>query len=496
MGEQKRILTANKALLYAMGIFGVQLFIGLVNSFQTEFYNKMYSGFDANIFYASAIIIFLSKLISCIADPLIGALIDKSSLKGGKMRPWVLRSTFPIAVFTTVMFVYIPFENLGGAAGKIALYGYITLTTVLWNISMSFADIPSQGMLSLLSPNAEERNMAAGFSNIGKNVAVALPGVFVTVVILILNAVKGAGNYADKEYYFITALLILVIGVTLYLLMYFGSRETVPSGRSANAVSFREMFTELKDNKMMRIVFLIYILGFARTMNLIVTVQANGALIGRVNLFGMVMDTTADATWLPGLIGMVSFMLGICTIPAVNRRFGEKRTFIAFRVVSFVYTMACCIFYWLLPEGSALRGGNPALYTIALMQFGYGFVIAADTYVPLVMTADIVDYGQWKTGTRREGTDFAILSMAIKLNNALCVAVGLLMVAVSGYTNVVYNAGVIPVRMQNILIFAYFGFSGVTGLISTIPMLFYKIDKTTKTQMRAALAAGSTAAQQ
>ena len=87
MKQESKILTTKKALIYAVGIFGVQLFIGYMNSFQTEFYNKMYSGFDSNIFYASAVIIFTAKLISCIFDPLIGAMIDKSNLKGGKMRP-------------------------------------------------------------------------------------------------------------------------------------------------------------------------------------------------------------------------------------------------------------------------------------------------------------------------------------------------------------------------------------------------------------------------
>ncbi len=34
---------------------------------------------------------------------------------------------------------------------------------------MSFADIPSQGMLSLLSPDADERNIAASFFQYCKN---------------------------------------------------------------------------------------------------------------------------------------------------------------------------------------------------------------------------------------------------------------------------------------------------------------------------------------
>ena len=485
MKQENKILTTKKALIYAVGIFGVQLFIGYMNSFQTEFYNKMYSGFDSNIFYASAVIIFAAKLISCIFDPLIGAMIDKSNLKGGKMRPWVLRSAFPLAILTTLIFIYIPFDSFG-PSGKPLLYAYITLTTVLWNIAMSFADIPSQGMLSLLSPDAEERNVAASFSNIAKSVALAVPGVFVTVIMLLLNLIKGEGNYPDKEYYLVTALVMLVLGTFLYLLIYFFNRETVPSGQSASSVSFKEMFTEIKTNKMILIVFLIYILGFARTMPLIVCVQANGALIGKVSLLGMTMDTTADATWLPGLLGGLSGIIGISIVPLINKKLGEKKTYIGFSVATFIFTAACCIFYWLVPADSALRYGNAALFMVMIMQFFSSFFMSANTYIPLVMTADIVDWQLWKTGKRKEGVNFAILSMAIKLSNALCVAAGLLMIAVSGYTQVVYETGSIPLRTQNIIMFAFLGFAGVSSLISAVPMLFYKIDEKTKKQMHEA----------
>lgn len=120
--EKPKILTTKSAVIYGLGILGVQLFIGYMNSFQMEFYNKMYSAFDGKIFYAAAIIILLAKLISCIADPVIGALIDKSNLKGGKIKPWILFSSVPIAVMTTVIFIYIPFKS------KLFMYLYITLT--------------------------------------------------------------------------------------------------------------------------------------------------------------------------------------------------------------------------------------------------------------------------------------------------------------------------------------------------------------------------------
>lgn len=479
--KKRKSLPIKSALIYALGIFGVQLFIGYINSFQTEFYNKMYSGFDSNIFYASAIIIFAAKLISCFFDPLIGAMIDRSTLKGGKMRPWLLRSAFPFAVLTTVIFIYIPFENF--ICGKFLLYLYITVTTVLWNIAMSFADIPSQGMLSLLFEDSNERNLAASFSNIAKTVALAVPGVFVTVVMMMLSFIKGEGNYDNKEYYIITALFLFVIGIYCILLMYRKNTESIKSAKSSEAVSIKEMFAELKQNKMIFIVFLINVLGFARSMGLIVCAQANGALIGKINFFGSQMDTTADATWLPGLLGAVSGFIGICIVPLINKRLGEKKTYTAFSVATFIFNSAVCIFYWQLPQESILRYGNNALYMIMVIQFIIGFLTAANTYIPLVMTADIVDYRLYKTGIHKEGVNYAILSLSIKLSNALCVAAGLLIIAASGYTQVIYETGNIPVKMQNIIMFAYIGFVGISALLSAIPVLFYKIDFQTKKEM-------------
>ncbi|MCL2299002.1 MAG: MFS transporter [Firmicutes bacterium] len=461
------ILSMKHTLFYSVGIFGVQLLIGFVNNFQTEFYNKMYSGFDPNIFYASAVIIFIAKLLSCVGDPIIGTLIDRSDSKKGKIRPWILRSAAPLALLTTLMFVFIPFSS------KALLYAYITLTTVLWNIAMSLADIPSQGMLARLTPDVQERDRAASLSNVFKAVALAVPGVFITVVMLLLNAVKGAGNYPDRLYYLVTALALTAIGTGCYLLIYFRNREKVQDA-PAPAISMGEMFRELKENKMILIVFLIYILGFARTMPLIVAVQGNGALIGQVNFLGMQLDTTADATWLPGLLGAVSGLAGVSLVPLINKKLGEKKTHIAFNVATFVFTAAVCVFYWSLPADSPLRYGNPALYMVMLVQFVSSFLFGTIAYIPLIMTADIVDRRQRETGQRREGVNFAILSMAIKLSNALCVMAGLLMVGLSGYTQVVYETGVIPVRTQNIAIFAYFGFAGVSALACVVPMLFYK----------------------
>ena len=167
-----KTLTFGKAIVYGLGIFGIQFFIGYINSYQSQFYTSVL-GADLMI---CAIIILVAKLISSFADPIIGNIIDRSHFKGGKMKPFVAMSALPLAIFTTLIFVKINFTS------NAMMYTYITVTTVIWNVAMRFADIPSQGMLALITPSADERNTAAGISNFMKTIGLAAPGLVIPII--------------------------------------------------------------------------------------------------------------------------------------------------------------------------------------------------------------------------------------------------------------------------------------------------------------------------
>lgn len=109
-------------MLYAFGIFGLQLFIGYVTSYQAQFYTSVYG---ANLMVVAAIIL-AAKIIGGVADFIIGNVIDGSNLKGGKMRPFVFISAFPLAILSTIMFVFIPFSSKAG------MYVYVSFIYGTW----------------------------------------------------------------------------------------------------------------------------------------------------------------------------------------------------------------------------------------------------------------------------------------------------------------------------------------------------------------------------
>lgn len=481
---KEKILSTKAAWIYGLGIMGINLSIGLVNSYQAEFFNKMLFA-DLKII---ALIILGAKIISIIADFFIGNLIDRSHLKGGKMRPWVLFSAFPLLLFTMLSFIVIKFNS------DVTRYLYILLITVLWNVAMSFADIPSQGMLSLLTPDGDEINVTAGIANTMKSIAVASPGVVATVILMLTS--KSA---LDQSTYLITAGAMCGVGFIMQLLMYFKSKENVVSTTS-EAMSFKEMFGELKNNKMLLIVFFTFILGFGRTIGLSIAVQSTYIfvregvsipLLGEGTLYG------DGISWVLGITSAVSAMITIVLNPMINKKLGEKKYFIIAAIWGFAVSVIASILY--IPGGPALR----SFAAILIYQFFLGFAYGPNGFLPMVMVADIVDYQEWKTGKRTEGTQFAVLSLANKLSNALSVAIGIFLIGAIDFDASIVNNNYIQLgneytaahiseyitdSMQNKAWLIYFFLPGFSMILSVIPMLFYKIDKNVKVQMRQELA--------
>lgn len=65
--------------------------------------------------------------------------------------------------------------------------------------------------------------------------------------------------------------------------------------------------------------------------------------------------------------------------------------------------------------------------------FLIGLQFGAVTLMPMIMTADTVDYYEHETGKRMEGACYSILTLTIKVCLALGTAVGLIFVQKSGY---------------------------------------------------------------
>lgn len=450
-----KTLTFGKMLSYGIGIFGIQMCIGMLNTYQSQFYTSVLGAELTKC----ALIILLAKIVSSLADPVIGNIIDAAHFKSGKMKPFVAMSILPFAAITMLMFVAIDFKS------DLLMYGYITLTTVLWNMVMSFAEIPSQGMLAVLSPSSDEKSSAAGISNMLKSMGlVVCNGVVPVVCILTKSAV------ITKKEYMLSAGVIALAACIFVAIMLKGTKEVIKS--EPQGMSFKNMFIELKENKPLLIIFLINMLGFGRNMAVTIGVQAAAVLFDKVTI-GPVTLSGENLPIILGVGAMVTSLLSISTIPMVAKKIGTKKSFMIYGVYGFVVSVLSYIFFVFTYDA-----GNPgkSFWVIFAIQFLTNFMFGPHGYAPLVMLSDAVDYKEMTTGKRTEGVQYSVLVLSIKLANAFSVALGIFMVGLSGYVGTMTYPEV-TTSTRNIVMAAYWLVPGICVGLSMIPMLFYKLDK-------------------
>jgi Na+/melibiose symporter-like transporter len=321
-------------------------------------------------------------------------------------------------------------------------------------------------------------------TNIAKCVAQAAPPVLVTVIMLTVDQVRGVGNTTDAAYYLINVSVISAMGV-LFMVLLAGAK---PAGVRQKTVDLQQasatigqMLNDLRKNKNVLIVFLINVLGFARNMSNVILLQANGALIGKVELFGRTFDTTTDTTWLPYLFGNISAAAALVLVPLINRRLKEKKELIS--CFLFWISFSACGVHVLCAAG---RGQPRALWNqrhvydhglLFFMVFSFigSFLMGVNQFIPLAMTAEISRFESEQNGLSYASAPYAVLTMSVKLGTALSTVIGLLIVSAGGYNQLVYQAGQITPHMQNIVMFAFKAIPGISTLLSAVPAFFYPL---------------------
>ncbi|NMP37516.1 MAG: hypothetical protein GX051_05250 [Clostridiales bacterium] len=428
---------------YSAGLFGFQAIVGFLNSYQAEFYVATMAADLAIV----GVLILVAKVLSAVFDPIVGNLIDRKDSKRGKLKPFILYSLLPLAIMTIVIFIVVPFRG-------VALYAYIFVTYLLWSLAMTLGDVPSQGIASVLTPNPTERTNVVSIANTVKSVGFSAAAVIVPIACLIVpggSQVFGFEGEKDtpisSSEYLLTAVLVGVIGCALFSLIYFLNKERVPY--TAEKMSFSDMAKALKDNKPLIMVIVSYFLGFGRQMAMSIQVQASNALLGSQNYVIVLGIATA-----------VGSVISMALVPALIKKLGEKNVFILMSVYGFAISL---ITFFV---------GTDNKIPMFICLFLIGLQFGAVTLLPMIMTADCVDYYELKTGKRTEGVCYAVLSLTIKVCLALGTALGLIMLQIANYDA---NAGVFTESTKDIIYFSYTALPGIFSLLAIFPMLKYDI---------------------
>jgi len=381
---------------YLFGDFGNDFFFILVSTFLMVYYT--------DIFHISAaavgIMFLIARLWDAAADVLWGRFMDtRQPSKQGKFKPWIFRMSFPLVLSGILMFVHIP----GMSGGFYLAYAFITY--LIWGTLYSTVNIPYGSMASVMTSDPVERTTLSTYRTMGA----ILAGLIINVAGPLLLFVD---NKADAGRFLLGAILFGVLAISCYMACCQLAQERIAlNGNAENKLNVAKTLAGLAKNKP-----LIWILIVSLTF------MVCFMLIGAVNVY-LFKDYfgNAKALSLLGLFQSGTVFIAIPLVKPLVAKFGKKEVASAgLLLASLVYAVL-----YFLPGLSTMA----FMCVLSIAMFGYAFF----NLVIWAFVTDVIDYHEYLTGLREDGTVYSIYSFARKVGQALAGGLGGFAIAAVGY---------------------------------------------------------------
>lgn len=410
---------------YGSYSFGQNLMYMLQLQFLTYFYTEEV-GLSLG---ATATLLFIAKLWDAINDPIMGAIVDRSNLKGGKYVPWL--KSMSLIIPLTLLFV---FMNIEAEYTLQLAFAYVTY--ILWGMAYTVSDSPMFSLSTVMSDRTLERDSLLAYARMAGAIAAIATAAFMML--------KG-------ELGWLGAVAIYCIAACLSMLpLPFVAKERVQY-KQQQGTSFWSVFRTMLRNKYFFIFYAGYLL-----MSTFNTLQTIAAYFANSNL--------GDEGLLTVLLAVLVLPIVIVSplLPKLIAWLGKKKL-----------TIYCCVLTILLCV---------IQYAVGYKNFGIFLTIAAlrvlAMQIPLLLygmfTADTIEYGNAITGQRVTGLAFSVQTMFTKLASALSSSLCLALLAVFGYVEQAPTQN--PQALHGIwIIFSLVPIIGYAAMLVT--MFFYRLNE-------------------
>ena len=439
-------------LSYAAGDAGCNCSFALAGTWFTAFWTQ-YMKIDA-LFFAALLIAF--KVWDAVNDTLIGSIMDasKKEYKRGKFLAYISFGSFLLAAAACVCFLPIPNANM------IVKCLICTVGYVCWDAAYTIVNVPYGAMLSNITAVPGERAQLGAWRNLGSMVISMPIGVILPMFLYDANQnVKG-------ELLFPVALVLGVLGLGCF---WFMIKTTVFRVKSNVQVS------EQKFN----------LLGSIGNF------MKNGAAVGATLIpvamflgqYGAQVCTQvvfqayfkqAQMSGLIQMIGMLPMMLFIPFAKVLTNKFGKKEAASTTAVLSIV----ACVLMNIVPITPDMKG----VLVYVVLSLCHGLGLGCGMMMSNAMMADAIDYNEWKNGKREESVTYAIHSFFRKLAQGVGPSLGLVLMVMVGYDEVL--GGQQPMDVATNLRYVMTGFTLFSSILNFVAVKFiYPLDKKTLAQM-------------
>lgn len=427
-GDVRRKGGLGQRIAYACGNLGQAAFYNAMSTYFVTYVTSClfvsYSkALAAQMIAVITGLIVVIRIAEIFIDPLLGNLVDNTTTKWGRFRPW----QFIGGLVSSVLIVLIFSGMFGLVNVNTTLFIVLFIITfIVLDVFYSLRDISYWGMIPALSSDSHERSTYTALGtftgSIGYNGITVIVIPIVSYFTWTFTGAKGQGQAGWTSFGFIVALLGLITAWTVA----FGTKESTSALRAKaqkNGNPF-EAFKALFQNDQLLWVALSYLL-YA-----IANVATTGVLLF---LFKFVLDNSA-AYSATGVIALVAGLIMAPLYPILNKHIPRRYLYIS-GMISMI------VAYVLL----GLFSTNIVVVFIALVLFVPGTLIQMTAILSLT---DSIEYGQLKNGKRNEAVTLSVRPMLDKIGGALSNGITGFIAVAAGMTGSATAADMTPANIH------------------------------------------------
>ncbi len=395
---------------YMLGDLGNVFFFFLASSFLMVFYTKVL-GIAGSVV---GTLFFVARFVDAISDITMGRIADTAKpTKNGRFRPWIRRMCIPVVLSGILMFI--PATKNLPYAGKLI---YIYVTYLLWgSVCYTAINIPYGSMASVITKDPVERTSLSTFRSIGAAIAGVIVG---SGVPLIIYTYDSQGNQLILGDRFLPLVIVFgILALICYLLCYAWTTERVVESQSISKTksSFSSALRGMANNRALWAIIAAAIVLLLSSL-----------LSNTMNLY-LFMDyfKSKEAMSVAGILQTAATLLLAPFSTTITKKIGKKEA--AGVSVLFASVVFALLFI--------LRIKNPWVFC-GFLFFGNLGVGLFNLLIWAFIT-DVIDQQEVQTGTRDDGTIYAVYSFARKIGQALAGGIGGYVLSMIGYISSTEN---------------------------------------------------------
>ena len=403
----------------------------------------------------------VARLWDAINDPIIGSFPDRWHLgkSKDKFTPWIKLFMIPLALSGILCFSKVPFEG-------VALHAFVAFAYIFFGMSYTGTSMPFGAMANVVTVDPVQRSKLSRARSVGG-------GLVGAVALGMVPVLCYKNNQILPERFTLLAVIFGVCSIISYLLLCTMTKERVREEKSEGEKFefWKVLKMVLKNRPLIGVMIatigsMLVITGSSQTYSYMYKEVYGNASLATVSM----------ACSMPFMI--VIFPL----IPKMVNKFGKRDVILYTALLSFAFSAVRMFIYI----------ENVWVYTVLNIMTLLGQT--AFTMLIWALVSDCLDYSEWKTGFRSDGSMYSMYTFSRKIGSTIAstgIAAGLGMVGYVSGEHVVQTAEAVR---------------GIYYLCNAIPTICYgliligiglifNLDKKKTDQMYAEMAARRSAQQ-